>query len=153
MKSKKNYADKPFSRCLYCPKRIATPRECKGGRTGPLPSAEWREYMRAIKDVDNLTFDEIAERTNGLMSAQSIQNVLAPGSTRDLTRETARIIENAILGDAASACPVDFQDSASADVKRVVQLEKEVNELRAAIAYLRDQNDRKDRIIEKLLEK
>ena len=173
MKTKKNFAEKPYNRCLFCPKRLSDPKECNGPRTGSMPTSRWREFMRDIKEIDGLTFDEIAERTDGQMSAQSIQNALAPGATRDLNRETARIIENAIVGaSVAPPCPFDFLDGMNADGKRVLEVETEMVELRKNIEfmhasykvemdtiraeaqkkvdYLREENARLHRIIDKL---
>lgn len=174
MKSKKNLAGKPYNRCLYCPKRLSNPRECNGPRTGSMKTDRWREYMRDIKDVDGLTFEEIAARTEGQMSAASIQNALAPGATRDLTRETARIIENAVFGmTVAHPCPFEFLENMDADSKRVKEVEDELAQLRQNIKHLHDSYnieldkvrdeyqrkidyllkdiDRKDSIIDKLL--
>ncbi len=139
MKSKRNFAEKPYNRCLFCSKRLSEPKECNGPRTGSMPTDRWREYMRDIKDTDGLTFEEIAERTHGQMSSQSIQNALAPGATGDLTRERARIIENAILGDSiAPPCPFDFLDDISADSKRVMEIEAELEQLRNNIGRTHD---------------
>lgn len=176
MKNKKNFAEKPYNRCLFCPKRMSVPRECNGPRTGSMTTDRWREFMRDIKEVDGLTFDEIAERTNGQMSSQSIQNALAPGYTGDLTRERARIIENAILGaSVAPPCPFDFLEEMSADGKKVLELQEELYKLRSNIgrahdfqekelAAVRDEAQRKidyllkdiarkDALIDKLLDK
>ena len=175
MKTKRSFEEKPYSRCLWCPKRRSQPRKCKGPRTGGLPTETWRELMRDIKDVDDLTFQEIASRTNGLMSAQSVQNVLAPGATRDLTRETARIIEAAIMGDDASRpCPFDFIEHEGGD-KFVADLEDEILRLhrdiemlhqsyreelatvraddQKKINHLLSENERQGRIIDRLLDK
>jgi len=152
-----------------------------------MPTDRWREFFRDVKEVDGLTFEEIAARTEGQMSAASIQNALAPGATRDLTRETARIIENAILGaSVAPPCPFDFLDEMSADSKKVIELEEELAQLRGNIGrthdfqekelaavrdearetvnvvraeaqkkidYLREENERLHKIIDKLMEK
>lgn len=132
MKQKRNFTEKPYNRCLFCPKRLSEPRECNGPRTGSMTTDRWREYMRDIKEVDGLTFEEIAARTGGQMSAASIQNALAPGATRDLTRETARIIENAVFGvSVAHPCPFELMEDLSADAKRTLDLE---NDLRSALA-------------------
>lgn len=143
MKQKKNFAAKPYNRCLFCPKRLSEPRECNGPRTGSMPTERWREYMRDIKEVDGLTFEEIASRTNDQMSAASIQNALAPGATRDLTRETARIIENAIFGvSVAHPCPFEFLDGMSADAKRVAEVQAELTQLRANISRIHDSHEK-----------
>ena len=134
MKTKRNFSEKPYNRCLYCPKRLSNPRECNGPRTGSMKTDRWREYMRDIKEVDGLTFEEIAARTNGQMSVASLQGALAPGTTRDLNRETARIIENAIFGmDVAHPCPFEFLDNMDADGKRVMEVEEELSQLRSNI--------------------
>lgn len=139
MKRKKNFSEKPYNRCLFCPKRMSDPRECNGPRTGSMTTDRWREYMRDIKEVDGLTFDEIAERTNGQMSAASIQNALAPGATRDLNRETARIIENAMFGGAvADPCPFEFLGSLPDDTKKAAALETEMEKLRSNISAIHD---------------
>jgi len=99
--------------------------------------------MRDIKEVDGLTFEEISERTNGQMSAPSIQNALAPSATRDLNRETARIIENAIFGiDVAHPCPFEFLDDIDADSKRVIEVEEELAQLRANIGKTHEFQER-----------
>lgn len=147
MKTKRNFDEKPYNRCLWCPKRRSVPRECNGPRTGSLHTDRWRELMRDLKEVDGLTFEGIAARTNGQMSPQSVQNALAPSATRDLTRETARIIENAIMGDSiAPPCPFDFLADSTSSAKRISDAEDE-------IARLKKDIELKNRIIEKLLDK
>lgn len=176
MKQKKNFADRPNNRCLFCPKRMSNPRECNGPRTGSMTTPRWREYMRDIKEVDGLTFEEIAARTGGQMSAASIQNALAPGANRDLNRETARIIENAIFGVAvADPCPVDFLAGISDDAKKMSEMELTMTEMRKTISaihesyakemdtiraeakrkvdYLVEENQRLHKMIDRLLEK
>lgn len=139
MKSKKNLEQKPYNRCLYCKKRNAEPSECNGPRTASMETPRWREYMRDLKEVEGLTYDEISERTGGQLSAASIQNVLAPGAVGDVTREKARLIENAIFGaSVAPPCPFDFMDEMTADAKRVIELEAELAQLRANIGRTHD---------------
>lgn len=176
MKRKKNFSEKPYNRCLFCPKRLSNPRECNGPRTGSMTTERWREYMRDIKEVDGLTFEEISARTGGQMSAASIQNALAPGATRDLTRETARIIENALFGvSIADPCPVDLLAGVSEDAKKISSMEMDIHDLCKGISsihesyaremdtiraeaqrkidYLREENQRLHRMIDRLLEK
>lgn len=147
MKTKRNFEEKPYNRCLWCDKRRSVPRECNGPRTGSLETERWRELMRDIKEVDDLTYEEIAARTKGKMSAQSIQNALAPGYTGDLTREKARIIENAIMGDSiAPPCPFDFMNDSSHNAKCLADAEDKIAKLEAEL-------ERKNRIIDKFLDK
>ena len=99
--------------------------------------------MRDIKEVDGLTFEEIAARTGGQMSTASIQNALAPNANRDLNRETARIIENAIFGvSVADPCPVDLLAGSTDDAKKVADLIAEIADLRKGRAAIHESFDR-----------
>lgn len=139
MRSKKNLGDKPYNRCLYCKKRRCDPSECNGPRTSSMTTDRWREYMRDLKDVEGLTYEELSERTGGQLSAPSIQNSLAPGASGDITREKARLIENAVFGvSVAPPCPFDFIAEMSADGKRVMDLEAELEQLRSNISRIHD---------------
>lgn len=129
--------DKPYNRCLYCPKRLANPSECDGPRTSGMPIERWREYMRDLKEVQGLTYEDIANRSNGMLSFSTVQNVLAPGAKNDVTRETARLIENAIFDSSnAHPCPVDILDAIPDERKRIREVEDEMKELRKNIEFV-----------------
>lgn len=173
---KKNYALKPYNRCLYCPRRLSDPPECDGPRTSAMKTDRWREYMRDIKEVSGMTYEEIAAKSDGMLSEGTIQNVLAPGAKGDITRETARLIENALFGSSNKhPCPIDLLEAIPAEQKKVMEVESEMAELRKNIEfmhssykvemdairaeaqkkidYLRDENARLHRIIDKLTDK
>lgn len=139
MKRKLNFEDKPYNRCLFCQKRRSDPPQCNGPRTASMTTERWREFMRDLKSVDDITYDELSERTGGQLSAASIQNSLAPGAAGDMTREKARLIENAIFGiTVAPPCPFEFLGSIDAAGQRVFEVEKEMAELRKNISAIHD---------------
>lgn len=137
--------------------------------------------MRDMKEVEGLTYAEIAERSG--LSVKTIEKKLSPGGDgQDIMRETARLIENAIIGSSNQyPCYVAFLESVPDHSKNVMQVEAEMAELRKnieyihasyqkeldtvradaqrkidhlkdQIAYLRGVNDRNARIIDKLME-
>ena len=176
MLSKKNFKEKTYNRCLFCDHRGV---RCNGPRTDAMPIDRWREFMRDMKEVEGLTYAEISRRTeqNGfLIPAKTIEKKLSPGGDgQDIMRETARAIENAILVETEHPCYMAFLDTATeADRSRgdleieIARLHKdiemiheyykaELNAVREAnqqkIDYLRAENEKKNKIIERLLEK
>lgn len=130
--------------------------------------------MRDIKDISGLTYEDIAENTEGQLSAATIMNVLAPGAKGDVTRETARLIENALFGSSnAHPCPVDILEALPSEQRKNAELQEEMAELRRNIElihqsykeqleavreeaqkkidYLKLENEKKDKIIDRLL--
>lgn len=94
MKNKNNYGDKPYNRCLSCPHRTV---RCDGPRTAGLPLERWWEYMRDLKDVNDLSNADIAEAAQ--LSEKTVSKILGPNPPeQDIMRDTARRIENAIIG-------------------------------------------------------
>lgn len=159
MPNKKNYKDKPYNRCLSCEQRGIT---CNGPRTSDMTLERWKEFMRDMKDVEGLTYAEISARTSPLIAARTIEKHLAPGSAseKDLLRETARAIESAILGSTPHPCYLAFISENS----NRTNLESEIARLNGELVALREEsqkkidhllseNERKNRIIDKLLDK
>lgn len=124
--------------------------------------------MRDMKEVEGLTYTEIARRTQALglpIPAKTIEKKLAPGGDgQDTMRETARAIELAVIGSAPYPCYMAFLDehpdiaaksiSVNLEIRR---LNQELETLRAEsqkkIDHLLAENERKNRIIDKLLDK
>lgn len=169
MPNKKNYKEKPYNRCLHCDIRGES---CNGPRTASMPLERWREFMRDMKDIEGLTYAEIANRSG--IPARTVEKKLAPGGDgQDIMRETARLIEGAILGPTAQyPCYKAFLDELPDDKKSSVALEAEMEVLRkniellhsayqeleivraeaqVKIDFLRAENEKKDRIIDRLL--
>ena len=130
--------------------------------------------MRDVKEVEGLTYVEIAKRAN--LPATTIEKKLSPaGDGQDIMRETARAIEDAILGATEHPCYMAFVDSnpntgkASSDLEaEIARLHKDIELLhqyykdeletvraddQRKIDYLRAENEKKDKIIDRLLEK
>lgn len=140
--------NKPYNRCLYCQRRLADPPECDGPRTSAMRIDRWREYMRDVKDISGLTFEEIAALSDGQLSVNTIKTVLAPSAKGDIQRETARLIENAIFGSSNThPCPIDLLDAIPAERKRVMELEADLEKLRSNIARTHDSHDRELEIV------
>lgn len=93
MKKKSNFGEKPYNRCLSCQHRKV---RCDGPRTAGLELARWCEYMRDMKEVNGLTNAEIAEEAG--VSIKTVERLMALNADQDIYRDTARRIENAIIG-------------------------------------------------------
>ena len=173
MLSKKNYKEKSYNRCLFCDHRGVS---CNGPRTSDMTLERWREFMRDMKDVEGLTYAEISDRTNPKIPARTIEKKLSPGGDgQDMMRETARAIEDAILGSTPHPCYLAFIAENPGEGKSKTALEAEIaqlhrdiemlnrsyreeletvrNEAKLKIDYLRAENEKKDRIIDRLLDK
>ena len=93
MKKKTDFHEKSYNRCLTCPNRNV---RCNGPRTSDLPLDRWCELMRDLKEVNGLTNVDIAEKSG--VSIKTIERLMAMNHEHDIMRETARAIEEAIMG-------------------------------------------------------
>ena len=93
MKAKTDFSTKPYNRCLSCPHRKV---RCDGPRTSAMELKRWCEFMRDMKEVNGLTNAEIAEKSG--VSVKRIEQLMAQNCDQDIMRETARRIEDAIIG-------------------------------------------------------
>ena len=173
MPNRKDYSKEPFAKCISCEDRKII---CRGIDTSDLPLETWRSFMRAVKDYEGDTYAEISARTVPQIAERTIEKKLAPGGDgQDLMRETRRAIENAILGTVPFRCYKEFIASIPDSTKTAAALEAEMELLRknielihtsyqkeletvraeaqTKIDYLRSENEKKNRIIEKLLDK
>lgn len=113
MKKKNNFAEKPYNRCLSCPHRKV---RCDGPRTSGLELARWCEYMRDMKEVNGLTNAYIAEVSG--VSVKTVERIMALNSDQDIYRDTARRIENAIIGSTSTyPCYLAFEEEHRPDEK------------------------------------
>lgn len=93
MKKRTEFGEKPYNRCLACPHRKVS---CDGPRTSGMSLERWCEYMRDMKDVNGLTNAYIAEASG--VSIKTIERLMAQNVDQDIMRETARRLENVIIG-------------------------------------------------------
>lgn len=173
MKRQKTYGEKPYNRCLHCEHRG---KRCDGPRTSAMTTERWREYMRDLKAIRELTNEDISELTGGILPARTIQACLSASSTADVQRETARMIENALMGSSNQyPCYIAFLAEMPDSSKNIAEQEKEILLLQQTLAnihesykdeiailradrkeatdFLRAEIEKRDRIIEKLLSK
>ena len=137
MKARLDPSNKPYYRCLSCPKFR---RECGGRPTRDLDLKNWCEYMRDVSDVFHLPNAYIAKEAE--VSIKTVDRIMAINCDQDIMRSTARRIEQVVLGPATNhICDMDFDSSA---VEKIAALQEEV-------AYWRKENDRKAKIIDKCL--
>lgn len=191
MKSLSDISSKPYNRCLTCQHRKV---RCDGPRTSAMALVRWCEFMRDMKELNGLSNDYIAEKSG--ISVKTVERLMALRCDQDIRRETARLIEDAIIGSSNQyPCYLAFEESmpshaialgeAQRDLERaladnadyrtaldnihasynaemqtirdeakqkVEYLLGQIERLRSEIDYLRLENDRKAKIIDKMLE-
>lgn len=177
MKVKHDYASKPYNRCLSCPNLGV---KCDGARSSAMALPRWCEFMRDMKEAKGLTNAYIADVSG--VSIKTIERLMAQNCEQDIMRETARRIEDAIIGSSNTyPCILAFEESrpkeseAIRDLERVLaenkdmrqalekvhvekqiirdEAQKKIDHLLNEINFLRLENDRKARIIDKFLDK
>ena len=138
MKTRPNASAKPYYRCLSCMRFGVS---CGGHSTRGMTLQEWCEYMRDVKDAKHLTNADIS-KTSGV-SIKTIERIMAINYEQDIMRETARKIEIAVIGPAQQfPCYLDYDDSS---------LVEKINDLQERLKYWREENERKSKIIDKLV--
>lgn len=116
MKKRIDYADKPYNRCLSCLHRKE--KRCDGPRTSAMPLLRWCEFMRALKETDGLTNVEIADRSG--VSLKTIERIMALNCDQDIRRDTARSIEDAIIGSSNQyPCYLAFEENIPQDSEKL----------------------------------
>ena len=138
MKQKQDSSAKPYNRCLSCPRFRS---ECGGIPTRGLDLKEWSEYIRDVMDHFDLSCADVAKEAD--VSQRKVESIHAVNIKEDIMRATARRIEQVVLGSVTRyICDMDYDSNSAAE--KIVALEAEV-------AYWRAENDRKAKIIDKLM--
>ena len=136
MKARHDTSNKPYNRCLTCPHFRHT---CAGLPTRDMTLQEWCEYMRDVMDVALLPNPHVAQEAG--VSLKTIERIRATNVDSDFMRETARMVEVAVIGKVTTVqCYIDYENS------------EQIKKLQAEIEYWRKENDRKAKIIDKYLE-
>ena len=187
-----NMIDKPYNRCLGCEFKGV---KCDGPRTSAMPLLRWCEYMRDMKDVAGLSNQEVADKSG--VSLKTVERIMAMKVEQDIYRETARAIENVIIGSSNQfPCYMAFVEEAPETSQELIQASRElervtadnedyrkaldnihasyqaemneicgdaqrkiayllqqVDRLREDVDYLREENRRKSRIVDKYFER
>lgn len=129
MKVKREFGEKPYNRCLYCPHREA---RCDGPRTSAMELRRWCEFMRDMRDVNGLTNSDVAEKSK--VSIKTVERIMALKCEQDIMRETARNIEDAVIGSSNQyPCYLAFEEEAPDDRKLFGEVKKELDRANAAL--------------------
>lgn len=121
--------NKPYNKCFACG-HLKTPR-CNGPRTSSMELGRWCEYMRDLRDLFNLTNEWIAEKAD--VSLKTVARIMSGNSDQDIMRDTARRIEDAIIGsDTSSPCYMIFCEETEPNDKKLaeakIELERVLND-------------------------
>lgn len=140
MKERHDPSTKPYFRCLSC-QRFR--KVCGGIPTRGMDLQNWCEYMRDVKEVAHLTNAYIEEKSG--VSIKTIERVMAINIDQDIMRATARRIELVVIGAVGKhICELDHDELAEAE---------KISKLLEEIEFWKKENERKAKIIDKLLEK
>jgi hypothetical protein len=138
MKARQDPSTKPYYKCLSCPRFR---KGCGGIPTRGMDLQEWCEYLRDVKDIAHLTNAKIAEAAD--VSIKTIERIMAINIDQDIRRATARRIELVIIGPVSEhTCYIDHDPTAATEL---------INQLRAELEYWKKENERKAKIIDRLL--
>ena len=139
MKQRQDPSTKPYYRCLSCPRFR---KSCGGRPTRDYDLQTWCEYMRDVKELARLTNAYIAKEAD--VSIKTIERIMAIKIEQDIMRATARRIELVVIGPVGDhTCYLDYSDDTAVE---------KINRLLQEVEYLRKENDRKARIIDKYLD-
>ena len=137
MKQRKDLTQKPYYRCLICPRF----RKLCGGRpTRDMDLLQWCEYIWDVIDICGLSISFVAEKAE--VSEKTVERIRYRDTKNDIMRATARRIEQVVLGPVGEhTCYLDTDTNAEQVAKLVTELET-----------ARKQIDRLEKIIDKYLE-
>ena len=115
MKTKHDFSAKPYNRCLSCAHRQI---RCDGPRTSAMDLHRWCEFMRDMKEINGLTNSYIAEKSG--VSLKTIERLMAQNIDQDIMRETARRIEDAIIGSSNQyPCILAYEENIPQDTQKL----------------------------------
>ena len=138
MKMRTNLSEKPYNRCLSCHHRQS---RCDGPRTSAMSLERWCEFMRDMKELNGLTNAYIAEKAD--VSIKTIERLMAQRCEQDILRDTARRIEDAIIGSSNQyPCYLAFEESLPDESK----MNDAMRELERALADNQDYREALDKI-------
>ena len=139
MKTRHDPSTKPYYKCLSCGRFR---KVCGGIPTRGMDLQEWCEYMRDVKEYAHLTNTYISQESE--VSQKTIDRIMAINIEQDIMRSTARRIELVVIGAVGKhICELDYEDSTATD---------RINKLLEQVEFLRKENERKAKIIDKYLD-
>lgn len=136
MKSRQDLTQKPYYRCLICP-RFRT--LCGGRPTRDMDNLTLCEYLGDVMDFFDLSIPYVAEKAK--VSEKTVERIKYKNVTQDFMRGTIRSVEQVVLGHVGEhTCYLDTGANADLVVK-----------LQAELETARKQIDRLEKIIDKYL--
>ena len=139
MKTRQDPSTKPYYRCMSCARFR---KSCGGIPTRGMDLQNWCEYMRDVKELAHLTNAYIAKEAE--VSIKTIERIMAINIEQDIMRATARRIELVVIGPVGDhTCYLDYSDGTAAE---------RINRLLQEVEYLRKENDRKAKMLDKYLD-
>lgn len=144
MKQKRDYTDKIYYRCLVCDRFR---KECGGRPTRDMDLKEWCEYMRDVRDYFGLKNEDITKAADS--SDGTTEKIMSGNPKQDVMRATARRYEQAIIGPVGEfSCYLDHNHEL---IDEMDELYAQIAALKESVQYWRNENDRKAKVIDKLL--
>lgn len=145
MKTIHDPSNKPYYKCLLCPKFRHI---CAGLPTRDMTLPEWCEMIRDVMDYFHITIAYVAKEAP--VSESTVEKIKAGTLCGDIMRATERGIERAVLGCVGNyTCYLDHDDATS---DRIAKLEAELSVVKEELVRERKENDRKAKIIDKYLD-
>lgn len=120
MKTKKDLSQKPYYRCLICPRfRVL----CGGRPTRDMDYLTWCEYITDVMDYIGLTIAYVAKEAE--VSEKRIEQIRSRDTKNDIMRATARRVEQVVLGPVGEhTCYLDTGANAEQAANLLSELEK-----------------------------
>jgi hypothetical protein len=108
---------------------------------------EWCEYMRDVRDYFGLKNEDITKAADS--SDGTTEKIMSGNPKQDVMRATARRYEQAIIGPVGEfSCYLDHNHEL---IDEMDELYAQIAALKESVQYWRNENDRKAKVIDKLL--
>lgn len=163
--------DKAYNRCLVCE---YLGEGCDGPNILAMTPQRWSEWCRDLKKIRGYTNQQIADKAN--VSVQTVGNILSGKLETDIRWYTASQINKVLVGSAGKwPCAMVLESSAPEFFKDLENKTSELQTLKAMydkihasyqqeidiirkeakekIDFLKAENEKKDRIINRLLDR
>ena len=139
MKARPDPIDKPYYKCLICPRFR---KLCGGIPTRDMTLPEWCEYISDVMYYYHLTNASVAQGAD--VSLATMEKISSGNCKQDFMRGTTRSVEQFVLGPVGDhTCYRDCSDETA---------QERINRLLQEIEYWKKENDRKAKIIDKYLD-